>query len=95
MRLPKWSELKDLFFDIITNEGCIYIILMLTIITICATGYFLLTGLALMALWNWLAPIFWTAAPVLTYWQGVGLSALFSIFCGILRGGRIVVNNKN
>jgi len=30
-------------------------------------------------LWNWLAPIFWTAAPILTYWQAFGACILLSI----------------
>ena len=31
------------------------------------------------SLWNWLAPIFWTAAPTLTYWQAFGCCVLLSI----------------
>lgn len=30
-------------------------------------------------LWNWLAPIFWTTAPILTYWQAFGCCILVSI----------------
>ena len=26
-------------------------------------------GWVFMLLWNWLVPLFWTAAPVLTFWQ--------------------------
>ena len=35
-------------------------------------------GLAFMLLWNWLAPLFWTAAPVLTFWQAWGVCILLS-----------------
>lgn len=33
----------------------------------------------LQLLWNWLAPIFWSAAPILTYWQAFGVSVLLGI----------------
>lgn len=39
----------------------------------------LLGGYILMLLWNWLAPLFWTSAPVLTFWQAWGISVLLSI----------------
>ena len=32
----------------------------------------LVLGLPFMWLWNWIAPIFWAAAPALTYGQSVG-----------------------
>jgi len=35
-----------------------------------------LGGIMLMLLWNWIAPIFWVAAPVLTFWQSVGINVL-------------------
>lgn len=33
----------------------------------------------LQSLWNWLAPLFWKTAPILTYWQAFGCSVLLSI----------------
>jgi hypothetical protein len=36
-------------------------------------------------LWNWLAPIFWTAAPILTYWQAFGVCVLLSIIGSAFR----------
>jgi hypothetical protein len=36
-------------------------------------------------LWNWLAPIFWTAAPILTYWQAFGVCILLSIIGSAFR----------
>lgn len=45
-------------------------------------GIFLL-GYAVMGLWNWLMPILFPGAAILTYWQAMGLLAL----CKILFGG--------
>lgn len=36
-----------------------------------------------MWLWNWIAPIFWTTAPVLTYWQSFGTYMLLHILSGL------------
>lgn len=36
-------------------------------------------------LWNWLAPVFWTAAPILTYWQAFGITTLVNIIGSIIR----------
>ena len=44
-----------------------------------------LEALVVQLLWNWLAPIFWTAAPILTYWQVLGVCILLSIIKSILR----------
>lgn len=35
-------------------------------------------GWIFMLLWNWLAPLFWTTAPVLTFWQAWGVCILLS-----------------
>ena len=35
-------------------------------------------GWVFMMLWNWLAPLFWTTAPVLTFWQAWGVCILLS-----------------
>lgn len=35
-------------------------------------------GWIFMLLWNWLAPLFWTTAPVLTFWQAWGVCILIS-----------------
>lgn len=43
-------------------------------------------GLLVMLLWNWLAPIFWLAAPHLTYWQGVGIGLVLGIIGSLLSG---------
>lgn len=35
-------------------------------------------GWIFMLLWNWLAPLFWNSAPVLTFWQAWGVCILIS-----------------
>lgn len=35
-------------------------------------------GWIFMVLWNWLIPLFWTAAPILTYWEACGVILLLS-----------------
>lgn len=30
-------------------------------------------------LWNWLVPLFWKTAPILTYWQAFGCITLLTI----------------
>lgn len=30
-------------------------------------------------LWNWLVPLFWKTAPILTYWQAAGVVILLEI----------------
>lgn len=44
-----------------------------------------LEALVVQLLWNWLAPIFWTAAPILTYWQAFGVCILLSIIGSAFR----------
>lgn len=36
-------------------------------------------GSVFMLLWNWLIPIFWSSAPVLTFWQAWGLFILIRL----------------
>ena len=36
-------------------------------------------------LWNWLVPMFWTSAPILTYWQSFGCCVLLSIIGSYFR----------
>ena len=36
-------------------------------------------------LWNWLVPMFWANAPILTYWQSFGCCVLLSIIGGYFR----------
>lgn len=44
-----------------------------------------LEALIVQLLWNWLVPIFWSAAPILTYWQAFGACILLSIIGSAFR----------
>ena len=54
--------------------------------TLGATVVLLIIAIALFlqawlvqVLWNWLVPLFWTTAPILTYWQSFGCCLLLGI----------------
>lgn len=53
---------------------------------ILGAGACLLFGFVIMWLWNWLMPLIFKL-PAITYWQGIGLLILSSIFFGRLGGG--------
>lgn len=48
-------------------------------------------GWLFMVLWNWIAPIFWTAAPELTFWQGWGAWFLINLIGSAFK----TIKNKN
>jgi hypothetical protein len=58
--------------------SCILILVVLVLLSF-------LEGWILMLLWNWLAPIFWSAAPELSYWQAMGIMLLLSIIGSFFR----------
>lgn len=76
------ESLKDMNTTSITIEGCFSCLLFILIFV--AVTLFL--GWVLMSLWNWLVPIFWVAAPILTYWQATGIVVLISIIGKLLFG---------
>ena len=53
----------------ISTSGCIVVIVILVVLCF-------LEAWVVQLLWNWLAPIFWAAAPILTYWQAFGVCIL-------------------
>ena len=55
----------------ISTSGCIVVIVILVVLSF-------LEAWVVQLLWNWLAPIFWTTAPILTYWQAFGVCILLS-----------------
>ena len=57
-----------------SNEivGCLFLIILCIIL-----GAF--GGLIFMLLWNWIVPLFWASAPILTFWQAWGVCILLSI----------------
>ena len=56
----------------ISTSGCIVVIVILVVLSF-------LEAWVVQLLWNWLAPIFWATAPILTYWQAFGVCILLSI----------------
>ena len=62
----------------ISTNGCIIVMVILIILDF-------LEALIVQFLWNWLAPIFWTTAPILTYWQAFGVCILLSIIGSAFR----------
>ena len=54
------------------TSGCIIVMVILIILDF-------LEALIVQFLWNWLVPIFWITAPILTYWQAFGVCILLSI----------------
>lgn len=60
-----------------------------TIIFIIVCFSIAIVPLILMLLWNWLAPLFWVDAPILTFWQ------TFGIYIFILILSNLFKNNKN
>lgn len=41
-----------------------------------------------MSLWNWLVPMFWTTAPILTIWQSAGILLLVNIIGKVFFGSK-------
>ena len=76
------ESLKSMNTTSIKIEGCFSCLL--AILIFAAVALFL--GWVLMSLWNWLIPIFWVAAPILTYWQATGIVVLISIISRLLFG---------
>ena len=62
----------------ISTSGCIVVIVILVVLCF-------LEAWVVQLLWNWLAPIFWATAPILTYWQAFGVCILLSIIGSAFR----------
>ena len=54
-----------------TLIGCVFILIVCIL-------FGALGGFIFMLLWNWLAPLFWATAPILTFWQAWGVCILLS-----------------
>ena len=61
------------------NDGCAVIIITFIIVLALAIGFSFLFSLIGMLLWNWVMPIIWAGAPVMTFWPMWGLIELCSI----------------
>ena len=55
------------------------------IIAIIVIAAFFLEGYVLMLLWNWLAPLFWSAAPILGFLECIGIILLINLIGSIIR----------
>ena len=64
-----------------TIIGCIMAVLFLI-------GGSFISGMAVMLLWNWIVPVFWDSAPVLTWWQAFGAMLLVGIIGNMLFGSK-------
>jgi len=63
------------------GRGCGAVVVILLIIA--AVLFF--QAWIVQLLWNWLVPVFWTSAPILTYWQSFGCCILLGIIGGFFR----------
>ena len=54
------------------------------VVVICV-GIYALYVWAIQALWNWIVPIIWTSAHILTYWEAVGVTLLLTLISGCFR----------
>ena len=58
--------------------GCLFLILVLVILVA-------IEGFVFMFLWNWLVPLFWNNAPILSFWQSCGILFLFNLIFSPLK----------
>ena len=61
--------------------GCLGAILL---VVVCA----IFEGWIFMLLWNWLVPMFWTTAPVLSIWESVGILFLINLVSKLFFGNK-------
>ncbi len=61
------------------NHNWIKIIVFVLVIILRVAIISAMLGGVFMLLWNWLIPIFWSSAPVLTFWQAWGLFILINL----------------
>ena len=71
--------------------GCFAIVGIILAVIVIAIGIFLLEGLAVMLLWNWLVPLIFVGAPVINYWMALGIMILCNILFGTVR---VISNNS-
>lgn len=82
----------DKLFDKKDDIGCLGIILMVILVFAIAFGFSCLYAWIAMLLWNWVMPMIWAGAPVMTFWPMWGLYEL----CGFLfRSRNINTNSSN
>lgn len=62
--------------------------LIFLVATIVVLGLGALGAWIVMLLWNWVAPLFWSGAPILGFWQTWGALILLSIIGSFFRRGK-------
>lgn len=62
--------------------------LIFLVATIVVLGLGALGAWIVMLLWNWVAPLFWSGAPILGFWQTWGALILLSIIRSFFRRGK-------
>lgn len=76
----------DNFLDnnpwLISCGGCLGILFL----SICISA---ISAWIAMLLWNWLIPLFWAGAPILTFWQSWGIMFLLTLI------GNRLFRNRN
>lgn len=65
--------------DFVKDNGCLGIIVVFIIAVAIAIGLSFLYAWVAMLLWNWVMPMIWAGAPVMTFWPMWGLVELCSI----------------
>lgn len=69
----------DKLFDKKDDIGCLGIILMVILVFAIAFGLSFFYAWIGMLLWNWVMPMIWAGAPVMTFWPMWGLLELCHI----------------
>ena len=70
-----------------TAIGCLIAIALIA-------GLLILEGWIAAFLWNWIAPIFWSSAPVLTTWQALGIMFVLDIIGTLLFKSSSKISNE-
>lgn len=66
----------------IEELGCATVVIAIIVLFILNCMF----AVAIMLLWNWLAPVFWVDAPILTFWQTLGTMILLSFLVTFFKG---------
>jgi hypothetical protein len=82
--------MRNKFENLYENYGCGWLIFIVIIALGLAFGIMCFEGWILMLVWNALLPSLWAAAPILSFWQCVGIVFLLDLIGSLLfkRGSR-------
>lgn len=65
--------------DFVKDNSCLGLIIVFIIAVAIAIGLSFLYAWVAMLLWNWVMPMIWAGAPVMTFWPMWGLLELCSL----------------